>query len=411
MGGRNFFVFVIIVGVIFSAGEVFAHEIFWYDRNTNFDRFGKVVIFPLTNVWDAPDDYLLGGEGTRNFRLNSYIDDRLTKKLKRINFIRLANEIREKGDILNNLYGELLQPFEDEKARATAVEEATMADMYLVPRFLENRVQEDVSPRWEWDVELSSWLEIVNGPSGYEIRDRHSRNVHHVIPEAKIYLHILRVDFTGYDKDANKILTAVQQNRAYNTSELSQFHTLVDEFQKAFTDAYEAKNKIAASSIRVGFTPIEVAGEFGDEYMSRAMEFALETEALKRIKSARVEMDPNQPVNFYVRSNVTVCDLIPIWHNPSYSVTNNLVRTEKRTWRDREGKEHEATLNFYDQSIVDHYAYWSFNWAVAANFWLVTPDNAVIISETYHEADDKPVDAFRHFAEDFCKKVNSQLKR
>ena len=110
----------VIFSVIISASNVFAHEIFWYDRSTNFDRFGKIVLFPLTNVWDAPDDYQLGGEGTRNFTFNSYVDDRLTKKLKKVNFIRLANEIREKDDILNNTLGVLLQPFDSEKARAYA---------------------------------------------------------------------------------------------------------------------------------------------------------------------------------------------------------------------------------------------------------------------------------------------------
>ena len=399
----------VIFSVIISASNVFAHEIFWYDRSTNFDRFGKIVLFPLTNVWDAPDDYQLGGEGTRNFTFNSYVDDRLTKKLKKVNFIRLANEIREKDDILNNTLGVLLQPFDSEKARAAAVEELTMADMYLVPRFRENRVQEDISPRREWNVDLKSWTEVVNGPKGDEIFDERWRTVHHVIPETKVYLHRMQIEFTGYDKDANKILVSVQHDRRYNVTELTQFHTQVDEFQKAFTEARKTK-KPANKPERIGFTPIEVAGEFGDTYMSRAMEFALEEESFKRIKNARVETGTVSPVNYYLRSNVTRCELVPVWHDPSYSVYNTLVKSEKKKWKDRDGNEHEMTISYYDQEISDHYAYWSFYWAVSADFWLVTPENEVMISDSYRESDDKPVDAFRHAAEDFCKKVNSWFK-
>ncbi len=400
----------VILSVFFSAGKVFAHEIFWYDRSTGFDRFAKIVLFPLTNVWDAPDDYQLGGEGTRNFTFNSYVDDRLTKKLKKINFIRLANEIREKDDILTKTLGVLLQPFDSEKARATAVEETTMADMYLVPRFRENRVQEDISPRREWDVELKSWTQVIDGPKGDEIFDERWRTVHHVIPETKIYLHRMQVEFTGYDKNANKILVSVHHDRRHNVTELTQFHTIVDEFQDAFTEARKANNKIYNKSVRVGFTPIAVAGDFGDEYMSRAMEFALEEESFKRIKNARVETDTKAQVNYYLRSNVTHCELVPHWHDPSYTVYNELVRSEKRKWRDREGKEHEMKINYYDQKISDSYAYWTFSWTVYADFWLVTPENEVMISESYRKSDDKPVDAFRHAAEDFCKKVNSWFK-
>ena len=86
------------------------------------------------------------------------------------------------------------------------------------------------------------------------------------------------------------------------------------------------------------------------------------------------------------------------------------MRSEKRKWRDRERKEHEMTINYYDQKISSYYAYWTFSWAVSADFWLVTPENEVMISESYRKSDDKPVDAFRHAAEDFCKKVNSWFK-
>ena len=402
-------IFLLILAAEFSTAA--AYEIFWYDRNCGFDKFAKIVLFPLTNVWDAPYEYQLGGEGTRNFTFNSYVDDRLTKKLKKINFIRLADEIREKDDILTNNLGVLLQPFEEEKFRAEAVEELTMADMYLVPRIRENRVQEDISPRCEWDIALESWTEEKDGPDGDKTYDKKTRVEHHVIPEAKIYLRRMQVEFTGYDKDARKILSAVQHNRSHELGELSQFHTMVDDFQKAFKEARENKIKPANKKVRIGFTPIAVTGEFGDEYMSRAAGFALEEAALKKIKKARVETSAEADVDFYVRSDVTRCELIPVWHEPSYFVSTKLVDSEKKKWRDRNGGEHEMTIYHYDQEIWDYYAYWSFYWAVSANFWLVTPDNEVLISETYYKTDDKPVDAYRHAADDFCKKVDKYFSR
>ena len=91
---KKFLTLIIFFLIICATPKSFAYEIFWYDRNAGFDKFAKIVLYPLNNAWETPNDYLLGGEGTKNFRLNSYIDDRLTKKLKNINFIRLANEIQ-----------------------------------------------------------------------------------------------------------------------------------------------------------------------------------------------------------------------------------------------------------------------------------------------------------------------------
>ncbi len=396
----------------FTASKVFAYEVFWYDKNCGFDKFAKIVLFPLTNNWENAYDYQLGKEGSRNFRLNSYVDDRLTKKLKKVNFIRLANEIHEKGEIMTSLYGELLQPFESEQARAAAVEEKTMADMYIVPQFRENRIQTDISPRREWNVELKTWTEETGGPDGYKKYDEKSRTVHHVIPETPVHLHIMQVEFTGYNSQAEKIMTSLQQDRRYNISEESQFHTLVDDFQKSFVDARKEKNT-TKGDIRVSFTPVDVEGKFGDDiFFGNAMDYALQISAIKKIKKARVTKNASSMlVNFYIKSNVTRCELIPVWHDPSYSVYNKLVRTEKEKWKDKDGNEHEKTISYYDQDINDYLAGWSFYWRIAANFWLVDRQNNVIISKSYSETDDKPVDAYRHAAEDFCSKVNSYLKK
>lgn len=401
------------VGMILCATvKVSANEIFWYNPTCGFNRFAKIVLFPLTNVWDAPNAYQLGGEGTYNFRLNSYVDDRLTKKLKKINFIRLANEIREKSDILTSLHGELLQPFPDEKSRAAAVEEKTMADMYIVPRFRERRVQEDISPRREWDIELKSWTEEKDGPDGDKTYDEKKRTVHHVIPETKIYLHRMQVEFTGYDKDANKILTSLQEDRRYGITEEEQFKHLVKDFQKSFLDAHKEKNS-TNGAIRLGFAPISMPGEFAnDVHFTNAMAYALQSSAMKKIKKVHIVPSSNSlnSTDYQIRSSVTHCKLVPVWHDPSYSISNDLVKTEKEKWKDKDGNEKELKRYYYDQHVVDYYAYWSFYWAISSNFQLVTPQNNVVLSQSYRESDDKLADAYRHNAEDFCKKVDSYLK-
>lgn len=408
---KKFFT-VIMAGIIFlTASKVFAYEIFWYDKNCGFNKFAKIVLFPLSNSWENPYDYLLGNEGTRNFTFNSYLDQSLTKKLKKVNFIRLANEIHEKEEILTGLHGELLQPFDSEQARAAAVEEATMADMYIVPQFRENRVQEDISPRCEWDIELKSWTEEKDGPNGNRIYDERKRVVHHVIPEKKIYLHIMQLEFTGYNNRAEKVFTSLQQYRSYNFDEETQFKYLVDSFQKSFVDARGEKNS-DKGKIRIGFTPVDIEGDFHDDiFFGNAMNAALETSATKKIKKVRVVRDPELPADYYIRSTITRCELTPIWHKPYYYVSNDLVNSEQRKWRDRDGNEHEMTINHYDQSIDDVYAFYSFHWQVAAQFELVDSKNNVILSQSDSDDDDKPVDAYRHIAEKFCKQVNSKLKK
>ena len=384
--------------------KVSAYEIFWYDRNTNFDKFDKIVLFPLSNVLETPEEYQPGDEYTSNFIFNSYIDNKLSKKFKKVNFIRLAEEIPEK-------YGELLRPFADEKSRAEAVEEATMANMYIVPRFRENYVREDISPRCEWNVWLESWTEETGGPHGNRIYDKRSRSVHHVIPEKIISLHVMQLEFTGYDKNAKKIMTSIQQNRSYNVTEESQFKDLVDDFQKAFSEARENKNSNNKSKrINLGFTPTIFLDEHAEDiYFINAFDYTLQEAALKKIKNAGVNTNKRDS-DFYIRSQVQFCELIPQWNEPHYSISDYKVRTETKRWHGRDKKEHIITITHYDQKINNYFAYWSFSWKVGVDFWLVDADNNVIISERYIESDDKPVDAYRHAAEDFCKKVNAFFK-
>ena len=408
---KKFLITAVIIGIFFTNPKVFAYEIFWYDNDCGFDKFAKIVLFPLSNKWENSNKYRLGKEGTKNFRLNSYVDDRLTKKLKKINFIRLANEIQEKDDILTNTLGNLLADFENENARALAVEEATMADMYIVPQFRENRVQKDISPRREWDVELKSWTEETGGPEGDKKYNEKTRTVHHVIEETPVYLHIMQVEFTGYNNKAEKILTSLQQDRRYNTGEESQFKRLVDDFQKSFTDARKEKNS-TKGEIRISFNPVEMQGNLKDDiYFSNAMDYALQISAMKKIKKARVTKNSSSAlVNYYLRSTVNRCELVPVWHDPSYSVYNKLVDSKEEKWYDKDGNEHKKKIYHYDQDINSYLAGWSFYWRVISHFWLVDTQNNVIISKPYSKTDDKPVDAYRHAAEDFCKQVNSFLK-
>lgn len=66
----------------------------------------------------------------------------------------------------------------------------------------------------------------------------------------------------------------------------------------------------------------------------------------------------------------------------------------------------------YKDTIVDHYAYWSFTWNVRATFYLVNAKTGqVVVSESGTEFDDKPIDAYRKILRSFYGEVNKHFKK
>ena len=398
---KKIFIKRIFAATFFAAGIFLnfnfanAYEIFWSDPAVKFTR---IVLYPLNNI----------GQNSR-YEHNSYIYDRMFKKFKKKPlFIALTDRIHEHGDMNKNNFGSLLQNFPDEKSRAAEVEKVTMADAYIIPRFRENRVQKDISPQRTWNVQLKTWTRIEDGPNGNETKDEKTRTVQHTIPAREIFLHRMSVEFAGYDANAKRVLTSIQNSRLYDVTEEKQFKDLVNDFQKVFAESKKIKK--TSGKIKIGFKPTPIFDN--DVFKSTAADYSFYVEAAKRIKNAQLIADTNSSAsaNYYLTSQLTRFDLVPVWHEPTYSIYDNIVKSEKRKWYNKDGEEKEMKIYYYDQSINDHYAYWSFYWRIGVNFALITPQNSVVMSQSYLETDDKPMDAYRHAATDFCKKVASRFK-
>ena len=391
---------------------------FWYDKNVEITSLGKAMLFPLSNV-DNPYMYKIdGNEYSLEYKENDYLFNQFSKKIKKLKFYRMSPGMFEMQEITIDKYSELLTAFKNEQERAKKVYEKTAADMYLVPVFRENRIQTDISPRAEFDVTLKSWTEVKNSPKGDYNTDEQSWRVHHVIPETPVHLHIMVLQFTGYDEKGNKILTFVDDRRAYGTTEEIQFKNITKYFRKEFDDVKSGKkfqSKGEPGKISIGFKNIKVPQSIGnDEYYLKSAFFAMKDEAFKRLKNVSIhyESDKANSANYYVDGALTNCKLTAYWHNPSISISDNLERTEETKWKDDKGKEHKQRKYYYKQKINDHLAHWSFTWSVNANLKLVNAKtNEIVMSNSYRNSNDKIMDCYRKIFKDFYGDVNNHFKK
>ena len=198
-----------------------AHASFWMDETCVIQNFKKIVVYPLSRIGE--DGFLLGKEAgtyvpkpsrgdvvrrlnemqhigapasrtdteTQSlppveqdalwFRANDYFDRQISKKMN-VRTIRLAPMIYEGKRVLSDTpqFQELLQSFPTEQARAQAVENATMADGYVLPRIRENRVQVDISPETAFDVPMKTWTEEKDGPNGNRAYGHREWVEHHI---------------------------------------------------------------------------------------------------------------------------------------------------------------------------------------------------------------------------------------
>lgn len=121
-------------------------------------------------------------------------------------------------------------------------------------------------------------------------------------------------------------------------------------------------------------------------------------EAMEELKGVSVITDAtsDKELDYYVTGNVDVWKLISKWNLPRVTTSSDLISTETTKWTDSKGKEHKMYTRKYKDTIVDHYAYWSFTWNVRATFYLVNAKTGqVVVSESGTEFDDKPMDAYQ----------------
>ena len=401
----------------FTQTSAQAYGIFWYDMSSDMPMWKKVVILPLANSNDK-DNYLISrDENSLLYWENKHLMDRFEKKIKNMHTVRLAPGITEQNEILVDKFSVLLNPYPNEKARAEAVFEQTGADMYLFPRFKEKRIQEDISPRTEVDVEVSSWTEISGSQNSDGIYNKTTRTVHHVIPEKTVYLHIMELEFEGYDtENAKKVLLFTDSRREYGVDDKHQFRNITKYIRKDFGEIKSGKTKGKGKSgtINVGFKNIALPADVGgNEYNLKGAYFGMKYEALDKLKGVNVITDAasDKNINYYVTGSVGTWKMNSYWHLPKATTYSKLISEQKEKWKDSKGKEHTKYTRKYQDEIVDHFAYWSFNWSISANFRLINNGGQVIVSYGGSEVDDKPMDAYRKILKKFYGEVNKHFKK
>ncbi len=412
---RKFFL-ALMIGLMIIPTSTQAYGVFWYDMNAGLEQWKKVVIFPLANAW-ARDKFLIDrSETSLLYWENKHLMERFEKKIRNLHTIRLSPDIREKGEILIDKYGVLLQKYPSERARAEAVFEQTGADMYILPTFKQNKVQVDISPRVEVDLELKSWTEEKNGPDGDKKYDEKKWTEHHVIPETKVYLHIMELEFDGYDTEANKVLTFTDARREYGVDEKHQFRNITKYIRKDFGDIKSRKraDKGKAGELTIGFQNLKAPKNLGlDEFALRGIYFATQVEALDNLDGVRVLIDGNAPTtpNYYVTGMINRWEMKSTWHAPYATVSSSLEKTEKSKWTDKNGKEHEKKTYYYKDKITDHLGGWSFWFYAGAQLQLIDArTGAAVLSKNYLNGNDKIMDAYRADLDSFYKDVKAYLK-
>lgn len=394
-----------------------AYGVFWYDMSSDLPQWKKVVLFPLANSNDKNNWLISRDENSLLYWENKHLMERLEKKIKNMHTVRLAPGIKEKTEILVDKFSVLLNPYPNEKARAEAVFEQTGADMYLFPRFKEKRIQTDISPRTEFNVKLRSWTEETDGPNGNRIYDEKTWTEHHVIPEKEVHLHIMQLEFEGYDTEANKVLLFTDARRDYGVDEQHQFRNITKYIRKDFEDIKSSKKnkKDKAGTINIGFGDINLPANISnDEYFLKGAYFGMKIEATKKLKGINVITDAtsDKDLDYYVKGNVDRFEMISTWNLPNVTTYPSLISSTEEKWTDNKGKEHKKKIKKYQDKITDHYAHWSFTWNVRATFYLVDAKTGrVVFSESGTDFNDKPMDAYRKILRNFYGQVNKYFKK
>ena len=411
-----FKIFFTAAMIFFMQASAQAHGVFWYDMSSDLPMWKKVVIFPLANSKDKNNYLISRDENSLLYWENKHLMERFEKKIKNLHTVRLAPGIKEKDEILVDKFSVLLNPYPNEKTRAEAVFEQTGADMYLLPRFKENRVQTDISPRTEVNVKLRSWTEISDSPNQDGTYDERTWTEHHVIPEKEVHLHIMQLEFEGYDTEANKVLLFTDARREYNVDEQHQFRNITKYIRKDFGDLKSNKNKgkDKAGTINIGFGNLNLPSSVSsNEYYLKGAYFGMKIEALEKLKGVNVITDSasERDLDYYVQGNVERFDMTSTWVLPSVTTSAKLISTEETKWKDSKGKEHKMKTKKYKDEITDHYAHWTFSWNVRATFNLVNAKTGqVVVSESGTDFNDKPMDAYRKILRNFYGEVNKYFK-
>lgn len=405
----------------------FAHGNIWYDKGSHLPQYKKLVLFPVMGI-DGNYWYDDKNEKSDEYEANNYINTRFTRKLKIKNVISLGTPLTENKSIRakdKEVYPKLLVKFPSDKEKAATVSELIAAEGYLQPRIAEDRKEYHKSPATTVNVQMRSYTEVKDGPNGDKKYNQRTWTVKHTVPETTRCLYHMQVEHEIFDRDGKKVLTYKNGNHTYkyegNEShyKLKMFKDLVDEFRDDYSDIkkeyLEDKEKDDDRiPVRIGFKNIDVPQNVGEnEYWLKSVHFVMKNFALKHTK-AKIIFDSESLITpkYYVEGKISRFTYDRTWSPPTAGTRDVAVSSEKRKWKDKNGKEHTMTTTNYTSSIYNVYGRWNYRATVIANFSLVNARTGqVVVNHSSYETDDKRADAYRHFMKDFYEKVQKYLKK
>lgn len=210
--------------LLFSV-SAFAKGHLWYDKTAPLGQCKKIVVFPI--------------EGNYSFeQANDVLGNNVERRLKGVTFTVLNRNSQESLIMQDNANLEYLRdtPFATEAQRGAAVKEKTNADFYLVCRVREDRIQTDLSPEITEFVTLNAYTEESGGPGGYRKYNEGSWEVPYTVAEQYVYLHLLNLEYTLYNKEGKKVMLFQHRRQGYGTSEELQFKDCLQEFAATLRD-------------------------------------------------------------------------------------------------------------------------------------------------------------------------------
>ena len=414
----------------------FAHGELWYDAASHLPQFKKIVVYPIKGL--DGQFKIDENEQSEIYIANDYFNKRFVRKLK-MKTIPLGSLLKENKEIRTDeeKYQSLYNDFPSEKERAEAVASVTGADGYIITHINRADVEPHTSPSKVVNVQMKSWTEETGGPNGNRTYNERKWNVSHTIPEAKLLLYHMGIDYDIFDRVGNKIMVYRNFEHTYGgnyggisgaisglfggkpTRSLTperyraeMFKNIVDEFRKDFKDIqnnFKENKKRERSTYTIGFKDIKMPDNVGtDEYSLKSIYFALKNLAYQHTK-ANVDYDGNGKAKYFVQGMINNYSLDRHWIEPHVTLYDKLLDKKEREWTDRNGNKHTMVVSQYETEIVDHHGYWQYTATVNGTLMLVDGNGKVLVSHNANETDDKTADAYRHLLKDFYKKVSAYL--
>ena len=244
---------------------------------------------------------------------------------------------------------------------------------------------------------MKSWTQEIGGPNGNRTYDEKTWNVTHTIPEAKLMLYHMGIDYNMYDRNGSKIMTYSNFEHTYGDKyardvlntivglfkgkqtqslrpdryRVEMFKSIVDEFRRDFEDIqdnFKTNKKKERISTTIGFRNITMPNAVGgDEYSLKSIYFQMKDSAYK-YTNVKIDYDGKGGAKYFVEGTITRYSLDRKWIEPHVTLNNKEIDRKTSEWYDSKGKKHKKKIIKYITEIVDHHGYWQYTATVTGTF-------------------------------------------